>query len=288
MRLTLEHWADVTVPEESAVPTRYGNQATQRVLRLLKEFIGGEDTRGVSELSRAMGMNKNMVHRALTTLVEGGYLVRDQGGDRYQLGYRLLNFSIDERATDIRELARPALEQLHAVTSESVFLSIIVGSNRVNVDWIEGQGRRVSLGQRGRSVPLHTTKMSRMLLAHLPDAVISAYLAAAGPLDQFDAVYPTAQPTTIKSINADIEAMRGADHSAYRNPKQFDAAYAMFPIPGAGGRLHGIITIGGPAERFDPDDVVKRDAVLQIIRQLRQRCALLRPVPVVVAGHVLS
>ena len=66
------------------------------------------------------------------------------------------------------------------------------------------------------------------------------------------------------------------------------AAYATFPIPGAGGRLHGIVTIGGPAERFDPDEVVKRDSVLQIVRQLRRRCATLRPAPVVVAGHILS
>ncbi|MBV8577046.1 MAG: IclR family transcriptional regulator, partial [Acetobacteraceae bacterium] len=162
-------------PQKSASrkpPASYRNQATQKVLDLLKMFIGGDETRGVTELSRATGMTKSMVHRALATLVEDGYLTRDPDSERYRLGYRILDLHIGDEMLDLRALCRPTLEHLHGLTRESIFLSIIVGGSRVNVDWIEGQGRRVSFSQRGRSVPLHCTKMSRLLLAYLPDSDI--------------------------------------------------------------------------------------------------------------------
>src|SRR5262249_37729027 len=97
------------------------------------------------------------------------------------LGYRVLTVGGGDDAFDLRALCRPALEELHVLTAESVFLSIIVGRARVNVDWIEARGRRVSASQRGRSVPLHCTKMSRALLACLDDREIEAYLASAAP-----------------------------------------------------------------------------------------------------------
>jgi DNA-binding IclR family transcriptional regulator len=268
--------------------SRYRNQATQRVLNLLLMFVGPEETRGVSELSRASGMNKNMVHRALATLVDAGYVVRDRSGERYQLGYRILDLHLDDGILDLRALCRPTLEQLHAVTRESVFLSIIVGRNRVNVDWIEALGRRVSFGQRGRSVPLHCTKMSRLLLAHLDDAEIESYLAGAAPLDQFDALFPDTAVTTEASVWHEIRAMRGADYVTWRSPKQFGGAYVSFPIPGADGRLHAIVTIGGPMERFDPERIVRLNAIWAAVEQLRQQCLAFVPAPVVVADGAQS
>jgi DNA-binding IclR family transcriptional regulator len=263
----------------------YRNQATQRVLHLLAMFVGPEDTRGVSELSRVTGMNKNMVHRALTTLLKAGYVTRDSSGERYQLGYRILDLHVGGDVLDLRALCRPALERLHALTGESIFLSIIVGCNRVNVDWIEGQGRRVSFGQRGRSVPLHCTKMSRLLLASLSDAEIEDYLASAAPLDQFDALFPDTGVTTRDSVWSDIRLMRGVDHITWRSAKQFGAAYVAFPIPGVDGRLHGIVTVGGPMERFDPERAAALGEIRSAIDRLRQQCLAFMPPPIVVTDR---
>ena len=68
----------------------YRNQATSRVLAVLTAFVGRNEARGVSEIARQLGMNKNMVHRALATLAAHGYIMRDGSGGRYQLGLRLL------------------------------------------------------------------------------------------------------------------------------------------------------------------------------------------------------
>lgn len=264
---------------------RYGNQASQRVLSLLTHFGQGSDTRGVTELSRLSGMNKNMVHRALTTLVDAGYLVRDDTGERYQLGFRLLDLHIREAPVDIRVLARGTLEQLHSITGESVFLSIIVGSNRVNVDWIEGTGRRVSLGQRGQAVPLHVTKMSLFLLAQLDDEKVMRYLAAAAPLDGHGDAYGVAEQMTESNILREIATLRGRPFISWQTPNRFDAAYISWTIPGAGTSLHGIVTVGGPRERFDPDKVNSDPAVSTIIQRLRQQCGFVEAAPIVFPGN---
>jgi DNA-binding IclR family transcriptional regulator len=278
--------AAVNISQRMAGGTRYRNQAAQRVLTVLSAFIGNDAPCGVSELSRALGMNKNMVHRALTMLTVEGYLARDRSGQRYQLGHRVLELAggnVDE--FDIRSLSRPFMEELHRLTGESIFLSIIVGRSRVNVDWIEGRGRRVSHSLRGRSVPLHCTKMSRVLLAHLSDGEIAAYLRSAAPLDAYAASFPDTTDMTEQSVWQELRQMRGASQVVWRNPRQFGAAYITVPLLDNADRPHAIVTIGGPLERFGPERIeTLLPDVAGTLVPLKQQCRLYATAPVFLLG----
>lgn len=278
--------AAVNISQRMDGGTRYRNQAAQRVLTVLSAFIGRDASCGVSELSRALGMNKNMVHRALTTLTEQGYLARDVSGQRYQLGHRVLELAgEDADEFDIRTLCRPPMEELHRVSGESIFLSIIVGRSRVNVDWIEGRGRRVSHSLRGRSVPLHCTKMSRVLLAHLSEREIADYLHSAAPLDRYAATYPDTDDMTEQSVWRELRELRGAPHVVWRNPRQFGAAYITVPLLDNADRPHAIVTVGGPLERFTPERIDSlMPAVTATLVPLRQQCRLYAAAPVYLLG----
>jgi DNA-binding IclR family transcriptional regulator len=230
--------------------TTYRNQAAQRVLQVLSAF-NGAGTRGVTELAQSLGMSKNMVHRALSTLLEEGYLARDASGQRYQLGARVLELGdADSGEFDMISLCRPYLARLHALTRESVYLSIIVGESRVTIDEIVPPGPRVLHSLRGSPVPLHCTKMSRVLLAHLSDDDIEAYLEAAAPLKR---QMPFSDPPSESrsGVLEDIRNIRSTDEVLWRNPHLSSAAYAIFPLLDQAARPHAIITIGGPRERFD-------------------------------------
>src|SRR5260370_8622598 len=229
---------------------RYRNQATQRVLKVLLAFAVNAKPRGVTALSRELGMNKNMVERARSTLMAENYLTRDPTGELYQLGYRLLTLGgAVPSEFDIVALARPALEQLHALTAESVFLSIIVGRNRVTIDDIRAQGPRVLRSMRGHPVALHCTKMSRVLLAHLSDAEVGLYLTAAAPRARAHNVRDPPSETAA-GVWQDVAAITANPYVLWRNPHHSSAAYAIFPIRDVSGRAHAIITIGGPRVRF--------------------------------------
>lgn len=257
----------------------YRNQAAGRVLAVLLAFVGRREPRGVSELARELGMNKNMVHRALATLASEGYIARDKSGIRYQLGPRLFALGATVSGeSDIVVLARPVLEQLHALTGESIYLSIIVGRNRVTVDDILAQGPRVLRSARGHAVPLHCTKMSRVLLAYLSDADIRAYLYAARPLARRQN-FPDPPSESARGAWADILAIRATPYVLWRNPFSLRAAYAIFPILDHERRPHAVVTVGGPAERFDLAKVTALAPRMQAILEPLQREARLFAAP---------
>ena len=269
----------ITVDESRRVGVRYRNQATQRVLSVLLCLADKPAPRGVTEIARLLGMSKNMVHRALTTLIVSGYVARDSSGELYQLSPHILSLSRGTAAEiDIVALARPVLEALHRLTRESVYLSIIVGRSRVTVDDIQAEGPRVLRSQRGHPVPLHCTKMSRVLLAHRKDDEIASYLSAAAPLHRPQR-FPDPPSESEDGIWRDILAIRETPHVLWRNPHLASAAYAIFAIRDAEDCGHAIITIGGPRERFDVPQIEKLLPEIRTVIEPLQREARLIPAP---------
>src|SRR5438270_14086713 len=81
--------------------------------RLLKEFRSREESIGVSELARRLGLGKSGVHRLLTTLVSEGLLERDPRTGGYRLG--IVMFELGEAVKvhlDLHAAAGPVLAQL--------------------------------------------------------------------------------------------------------------------------------------------------------------------------------
>jgi DNA-binding IclR family transcriptional regulator len=236
---------DETKAPESSSGT---NKATLRTLNVLSAYISRTAPYGVTELSNDLGMTKNMAFRALATLLEHGYTVRDADGSRYDLGHGVLwlqGAGADEEL-DIRAVCAPFLQRYHEATGESAFLSVIVGRNHVTIDSVEAHGVRVSHRRRGLLVPLHASPASRVLLSFLSDDEIAEYIRVASPLKRFT-------PTTIARADKLWDEVRKVrrqgfargygDHYAHAN-------YISFPVLDVTGRPHAAITIGGPPDRL--------------------------------------
>src|SRR4051794_40029248 len=100
-------------PPTTAGDGLVGNKATARVLIVLSRLAGAQGSFGVTELSRDLGMTKNMVYRALSTLARHGYVVRDATGSRYQLGPGVLRLAGAGLADlDLPQLATPAMRRM--------------------------------------------------------------------------------------------------------------------------------------------------------------------------------
>jgi DNA-binding IclR family transcriptional regulator len=148
----------------------------------------------------------------------------------------------------------------------------------VTVDDIQAQGERVLRSQRGSPVPLHCTKMSRVLLAHLRDGDIAEYLAAAAPLPRPNR-FPDPLSETAAGVWEDVHAIRAVPYVLWRNPHHASAAYAIFPVQDGAGRAHAIVTIGGPRERFDLREIEAALPRMRAILQPLEREARLFPAP---------
>lgn len=228
-------------------PERHTNKATVRILEVLSLFADTSASLGVTEVSRRLGISKNMAFRALTTLLEEGYLVRDPSGQRYDLGFRVVelqnpNFS----EPDIVSLATPFMERILNLTQETVLLVVPVEHRVVVLYGLEGKGafvRRIPLGM---SVPLHASSGSRAVLACLSDEEIDAYLRAMVPLARIT-------PRTItdpKKLWAEIRVVRQRGYAIGMGDYMEGVLSVAFPILDPENRPHGALAIGGPKHRF--------------------------------------
>jgi IclR family acetate operon transcriptional repressor len=222
-----------------------GNKATARVLIVLAQLADGRESYGVSELSRKLGMTKNMVYRALTTLARHGYVVRDPTDTRYQLGPGALRLGASGLpALDLPALSAPAMRRLRDITGETTTLAVPWGRSAVTVSGVRGRGviaRRVPLG---RVMPLHISPASRAILAAFPDDAIGRYFEQ--PLERFNAA-TLVEPDRLWE---EIKAVRRRGYATATGDHWVDSNGVAFPLHSGNGFPHGSITVAGPSERL--------------------------------------
>lgn len=112
---------DQVDPSRKERPAGGGVQAVEFALNILEYVAQCQTTVGVSELARAFGTTKSRIHRHLQTLVTAGYLIRDEGSERYSISARLMALGqavseTFELASAARQVARELRDSLgHAV-----------------------------------------------------------------------------------------------------------------------------------------------------------------------------
>ncbi len=218
------------------------NIATSRTFDVLAQFMLKKPVFGVTELSKELGMTKNMIYRALATLVEQNLLMRDETGRRYQLSYQVLELQNPHfPSPDIRTLAHPYLERLHQAMHRTVQLSIRAGDGQVVIDGVEGHGVMVKRTKLGQYFPLHASAASRAILSCLPDDEIDSYIKRNSPLPAFTENTLTSK----RNLMADIGAIRERGYAETIEDYYRGLSGVSFPIVAADGSPHCAVTVAG-------------------------------------------
>lgn len=252
-------------PAEAIERSSDTNLATGRVLRVLAQFADAESPFGVTELAARLDMSKNMVFRALSTLVDQGYLVRSADGRRYELGFRAIELAdADAPEPDLREIARPCMVAMQALTGETVVLTLRVNDAVVVIDGIEPPDQsmrtRAPIGSR---FPLHASPGARAVLAAMSDPQIEQYLQCNVPLRRFT----SATLTDPRLLRKDVKATRTRGHAIGFGDATVGRRSVAWAIIDAEGLPWGAIVVGGPAERFTATEL---DRCLPELQRLAQ------------------
>src|SRR3546814_18783706 len=101
-----------------------------RVLALMECFDELRPALPLQEIASRAGLPKPTAFRLLATLVEAGYVVQLDNQD-YCLSHKLMRLaSIAQRTFSVRDIARPVMLEVLAVTGEPVDLNLLSGINR--------------------------------------------------------------------------------------------------------------------------------------------------------------
>lgn len=228
--------------------------AVERALDVLEALASAESDLGTNELARRTGVNASTVSRLLATLAANGYVthVRDTG--RYRLGLRLLQLgNIVLARLDIRDAARPHLEELVEETGETGTLSVPGERDAVTVDFVQSASSVQSVARLGRPSVAHATAAGKVLLA-FGDVSL--------PKQRLERFTPRTITDPGKLASA-VERVRAQGWAEAAGERESDLNAVAAPIFGAEGRLAGILGLQGPDGRFDR--AARRAAVVPLL-----------------------
>ena len=173
-----------------------------KALRILLELEFSTDGRGVTDISRSLGLPKSAVHRVLATFRDYGFVRQSSTDSRYTLGTTLARLGL--RAADMftpRDVARPHLETLADRLGETIFLGVLEGPEVLIVDKVErGQVLRIA-PEPGTRIPLLRTALGKVLLAYAGKDN-RARLVAASALDTEEANGTRQNPSLAQELDA--------------------------------------------------------------------------------------
>jgi IclR family KDG regulon transcriptional repressor len=218
-----------------------------RAFKILESFQVGEG-RSISDISQEMKIPKSTAHEILVTLTGQGVLQRDEAGNRFRLGIKLIELGSRARHTfPLNRVAAPALKALSEAFNETVYLTVLDRDQVFYVDCYESTKALRTFSTIGDRAPLYCTAVGKAILAFQPSEEVRRILAASPPL-RFTR-------NTITDVEELLEELRRiADRGYSVDDMEHEAGVRCVgaPLRDAEGRVFAAISVSGPAQRVTP------------------------------------
>lgn len=149
-----------------------GRSVTSRLFEVLYVFRAGRSRLTLADLTRATGLPHATVRRLALELVETGALDRSSDG-RFSVGIRMWQLgALAPLGVPLRTLALPYMEDLNTALGQHVQLAVLDGTEAVLVERVSAGGAVDVVSRVGGRLPLHSSGVGKVLLAHTDPALI--------------------------------------------------------------------------------------------------------------------
>jgi DNA-binding IclR family transcriptional regulator len=235
--------------------------AVERAVAVLEALSDGSAELGTNEIARRTGINASTVSRLLATLANARLVEHVPATGRYRLGPRLLQLgSLVLGRLDLRDVARPHLQELVRATGMTATLSTPGGHDAVTVDFVQSDATVQSVAHVGRPSIGHATAAGKVLLA------FGGAEPPPGPLQE----YTHRTITDRRRLDAELARVARQGYAEAAGERELDLNAIAAPVYDADGELACIVGLQGPASRFG------RDAMRAAVQ------------PLLVATHAIS
>lgn len=229
-----------TAPKAGSEP----NDAVAKAMRALL-VLSSHDSIRVSDLSVELDVAVSTAHRLLNTLCAYDFAEQDTQTRRYRLGATAAKLG-RSRSDDqqFAAIAHPHLMHLSAELNETVNLVVLDGGDALFIDGVESRAPVRVATRTGARLPPYATAGGKVLLAHLPPAMVLA-------------LYPTRlrriTRTTIpdvQSLEGELQLIRQRGYALNLGEHLGDVHAIGVPIAADGTRPLGAVTAAAPRSRW--------------------------------------
>jgi DNA-binding IclR family transcriptional regulator len=216
---------------------------TVKALRVIEALSVSEESRGVAELSRQLGLTKSNTFRILSTLTEQGYVRSHPETGRYWLTLKIWEqgAKVIDRLP-VRRVAQPHLKLLFSQLNETILMSVLDLPEVLYIDKMDSDYPVRASARVGWRAPAWRTASGKSMLAYQPGEVVvklaEEALIAKDDLAQFQ-----------KELREVRERGFALSFSGSRPGVNSVAA----PIWGAEPLPVAALSVSGPAERFSAE-----------------------------------
>ncbi|MBW1722086.1 MAG: IclR family transcriptional regulator [Deltaproteobacteria bacterium] len=218
----------------------YRAPSVEKAFRILRLLSLSERGLGISELAKRLSMSKGTIHGITSALEKVGAVRRDPSTKRYTLGYTL--FELGRRAigqVDLKQLARPVMENLMQKTQASVFLGVLNRDHVTILDVVESTSDFKITSPVGTTIPILAGAVGKVLMACLSEAQVMNIVGALG-LHKYTEHSITSPGEYFEQIRKVRDKGYAEDDEEYIPGVRAVAA----PIQGLGDTLYAVWAVG--------------------------------------------
>ena len=233
----------------------------ERGLQVIRAFSEHRRNLTISQISQTTGLSRAAVRRCLYTLHKLGYVAEDDR--RFSLKPLVLMLGQSFlSSTPLAVVAQPYLDQVSDRLRESCSVAVLDGDDIVYIcRSAETRIMSISLFV-GTRLPAYCTSMGQVLLAHLPDEALKAYL------DRVRLVARTNRTiVSAAKLRKVLAGVREAGYAVLDQELEVGLRSIAVPVTDARGHVVAAINIGAHAARVSVEQMQAR--FLPLLR----RCA---------------
>ncbi|MGG4220206.1 IclR family transcriptional regulator [Paenibacillus jamilae] len=226
-----------------------------KVVQILDLLLpqGTEKDMSVTEISKALNMPIQSVHRLLSSLAEHGFVSQNEKTKRYKLGLSLMKYGfLMWDSLMLRTIARPFMEELSKCTKETVYLSVRESAEGIYIDSVDSPQVLKISEPIGLRLPLFIGASNRVILAFLNSSLQKSLLDSFNWND-----IPSLKPLTRQSIEQELITIKQQGYAITTNEATEGTTGIGAPIFSYENTVIGSLNVAGPSIRFGEENIEK-------------------------------
>ncbi|MGL1892893.1 MAG: IclR family transcriptional regulator [Spirochaetaceae bacterium] len=212
---------------------------------LLEHISQNSNPVSLNQLTELTGFDKTTTYRFLMTLVELGYVCREESSKNFKLSYKVLSLGKNLlRDNEVTEYIKHALEQLCEITGETIHYAVLDGKYTVVTQKVKGSQLVAVDFQIGDRSPISYTSIGKAISTYQSNEFIDSIIAQGIPqITEYTIVKPEQFREELNKIR--IQGYAIDDHECSNEMRCI-----AVPIFEKGGVVRSGISISGPDSRF--------------------------------------